>query len=228
MKSKIVVLLLLLFIFGVPALVTAGLLFAGPRVVASVPDGKQPGGEFEGRVVDGEGDPIAGMKVRVFLRDEAGAMDEIDALTTDGDGKFQGTVPEHEGHYLVDAGGVGTWQGTGHAFSFLDREGNPHELRPIELELRAGAHLVLELVDGSGDPMGDGELRMEGRFSSPYLFGLVDGSLSSSQSIRAGRIEMEGLPAPMETKIHITLDSGESAELELQVQPGRQVERIEF
>ena len=76
--------------------------------------------------------------------------------------------------------------------------------------------------------MGDGDLRLQGRFDSPYLFGLVDGSLSSSRNFQDGRVEMEGLPVPLDAKIFITLDSGESAELELEILAGRQVERVEF
>lgn len=224
MKGKLFAAGLLLFLFGVPALVVGALLFASPRV-ASVRSGAQPGGEFTGLLTNPDGNPVAEVPVRVrFISD--GERPEDLEFTSGPDGTFAIEVPPIEGRYDLIAGG-GDWQDVVYPMSFLDREGNEITVPQLEIELKPAARVEIELVDSSGAPLGDGEYRLNGKFASGLLLGFHDARLGSNGNFIGGRVSLDGLPE-LEGTLDIVLDSGQDVQLQLDLSAGTYRQRIEL
>ena len=179
MKSKVTLVLVLLFLFGIPAIVVTGLLFGSVTPVFAS-DQDQPGGHVSGKVVDADGNPLAGISVEIGAASESGAVHELDVIVTSADGSFEATLPAHRGFYDISAGG-GVWRRSGTSFSFLDREGELRTPRPVELELEPGCDLTIEIVEADGSPAGDGSYDLSGEYQSGMLFGLAKGFGFSSR-----------------------------------------------
>lgn len=227
--SRLVGILLLILLVGLPVLVVSGLFVrVGPvRVV----DGMQPGGAIVGRVVDPEGYPVAGVNVLLWLAEisedgsiAAHADEETAPVVTDADGRFELNVPPFEGHYEIVAEGD-LWVGASKGVTFVDRDGDPYDPGEIELTIEPGCLLRLELVDETGAPLGNGDYTLTGKADTGPLFGLLGARRHSRGSIHKGVLEIGGVP-PMEATISIHMDDGRLVEITLPLTAGIVRDRI--
>jgi hypothetical protein len=209
--------LLLLIVFGAPAVVSISLVTQ--EIGGEATSGEQPGGPVRGRVVDEHGRPLAHQPVALVLVSTDRVRSPGPATETDQQGAFALAAPPLAGSYLVVAGGTGTWQRDVHGLSFLDRRGKAIEPAPLELALRPGATLELTFHGGDGAPAGDGRYVIDGEERRGLLFGLVPYGLRREGALADGVLRLEGLP-PMRARVSVAFDDGETVELELDVEPG--------
>ena len=228
---RIVTVLLLILLIGLPVLVASS-LFIQPGQVHVV-DAAQPGGMIRGRVLDPEGGPVAGANVMLWLASVDGGgssttatMAEIPAAKSAADGSFELQAPAFKGHYQVVAESD-LWIGSRKSLTLVGSDGKALEPEETLLTVEPGCLLRIELVDSNGDALGNGDYRLSGEVETGLLFGLLNGSRSSSGSIHDGLLEIGGLPA-MEATIAIKMDDGTTAELVLSLAPGIVRDRIEL
>lgn len=224
MGSKLKLVLLVLLLFGVPALVTVALItsdFSG-----QVAQGAQPGGEIRGEVLDPGGHGVAGVDVELVLIQSGGTQELGPNTKSDAQGAFALTAPPCNGHYEVRAGGA-LWQRIVTAVSFLDRNGEPRARESLSLELQPGCQLELTFARVDGRPTGDGEYQLGGEFGSGYLFGLVKPWLEKKGAIKDGAMSVGGLP-PMKVQVTANMATGETVELTLELVVGMNRKRIEL
>ena len=227
MASKLKLLLLVVLLFGAPALVVFSLVEAE---IGSIPhgaiDAAQPGGRIEGALVDPDGAPIADENVRlVLVRDPQGPVEAATARTGR-DGRFAFDAPALVGHYDLVAGG-GTWQRLRQPHSFVDRAGRAIEPAPVEMRLERGCELALTFARRDGHPADDGAYDLDGELGRGFFFGLVRPALRQSGSIAAGELAIGGLP-PMRARLVARMAGGERIELALELVPGLNQKRIEY
>jgi hypothetical protein len=223
-SSKLKVVLLVVLLFGAPALVTAALLTSDFSGAAA--DGSQPGGHLRGVVVDESGRAIGGLDVELAGASTSGQRSDGPTATTAADGTFELSAPPLDGHYEIRSGG-GDWQRVVQAYSFIDPSGKLVEPHPVRLTVLPGCRLELEFARNDGRPAGDGEFTLQGKFGSGLFFGLVKPELKKAGPVRDGRLELAGLP-PMKADIFVRMSSGETVELTLALTPGRNRKRIQI
>lgn len=224
MTSKLKVILLIVLLFGAPALVTTALLttdFGG-----AVADGTQPGGVVRGVVVEPEGRGVGGLEVELATVSSAGQRTSGPKGTTAPDGGFELRAPPGEGHYEVRTGG-GDWQRAVQPYSFVDSNGKPIETKPERIVLRPGCRLELEFARADGHAAGEGDYTLQGEFGSGLFFGLVKPQMKASGAIKEGQLVLAGLP-PMKADIFVRLSTGETVELTLVLVPGMNRKRIQI
>jgi hypothetical protein len=222
--SKLKVVLLVVLLFGAPALVTAALLtsdFSG-----AVADGSQPGGVVRGVVVDADGHAIGGLEVELIGASTSGPRSDGPTSTTAADGTFELRAPPLEGHYEIRSGG-GDWQRAVQAYSFVDGNGKLVEPQPVRVVVHPGCRLELEFARANGRSAGEGEFTLQGKFGSGLFFGLVKPELKKAGAVRDGRLELSGLP-PMKADIFVRMSTGETVELTLALTPGMNKKRIQI
>jgi hypothetical protein len=222
--SKLKIVLLVVLLFGAPALVTTALLTTD--FSSAVADGAQPGGILSGIVVDADGRGIGGMEVELASISASGQRTSGPAGTTASDGAFELCAPPAEGHYEIKTGG-GDWQRSVQAYSFVDASGQRIEAKPLRIVLRPGCRLELEFVGDHARAVGDGEYTLQGEFGERYFFGLVKPQVKVSGAIKDGRISIAGLPA-MKADIFVRMSTGETVELTLELAPGMNRKRIQL
>ena len=225
MGSKIKILLLVLLLFGAPALVTSALITAdyGHQVTA----GAQPGGTIRGAVHDeAAGRELSGVRVQLAFVSELEEKKIGAKTSTDASGRFEIAAPPCQGHYELWVGG-GDWQTTAQGVSFLDRSGNTIEPKPVRIVLQPACRLELDFVHPDGRPPGNGEYTLGGEFGSGFLFGLVKPRLRKSGTIHDGALDVDGLP-PMKADVSAQMESGETVELTIELVPGPNKKRIEL
>jgi hypothetical protein len=220
--SKLKVALLVLLLFGAPALVTAALLSSD--FGSAVADGAQPGGEIDGTAVDPDEHPVAAIDVSITGVKVSGERGEPSLATTDAAGRFALHAPPVQGHYEIRTGG-GDWQKSVQAYSLVDTRGQALEKKPLRIVLRHGCRLELEFMRNDGRASGDGDFTLQGEYGDGLFFGLVKPPVKISGAIKAGTLELAGLP-PMKANLFVRMASGETIELTLDLAVGVNKKRI--
>jgi hypothetical protein len=226
-RSKLQLVLLVLLLFGAPALVLFSLFDS--RVVALVApaiDGEQPGGRIEGELQSADGAPLPDMAVELELVPASGERSRISVARSDAGGRFSFEAPPVRGHYELVAGG-GTWQIARQTWSFVDREGKPGAPRPLVLRVVPGCRLVLRFVRADGGPREDGEYTLRGELAESFFFGLVRSELRRSGKIAAGELVLDALP-PLEAQLIARMGSGAQIELAIELAPGDNAKQIDY
>lgn len=222
---RLSILLLLLIVFGAPALVTTSLVTQD--IMGEVTRGDQPGGTLSGVVVDAEGEPIASHTVALWLVPMSGDASEGPSTTTDAEGRFALAAPPVVGSYVLRAGGELLQRAT-KGISFLDPKGETIEPKPVTLELLPGAVLELDFVDADGEAATDGSFTFEGtRLQGGFLLGFVPYPVKGSGSFSEGHLRIDGLP-PAEGTLDVEFDSGETVALDLRIEAGLNESRVEI
>ena len=227
MGAKARLLLLLALIFGLPTLIVVSLVATdvGP-FSAHAPDAEQPGGTIAGVVRGADGGPLAGHPVELVIAVEGGARTGVARMLTDGEGRFSFAAPPVRGHYEIHAGG-GTWQTVRKPWTFLDDRGRPLGDREAALVVLPGASLRIRFVRADGRPAGEGEYELTGEMRQGFFFGLVHPSIRQTGAIRDGALDLGGLP-PIRARLVARMSTGESVELELELEPGENEKRVEL
>lgn len=221
-RSRALLILFLMLIVGLPLAILGSLL--GSRGSLPATSGEQPGGTIEGRLVDEQEAPLRGLPVRLFLISDEGEVALDHEVTTAADGAFSLVAPPHRGKYEIRVGG-GEWVHSRRELSFLDRNGTPIELPPLELGLEPGCTLRVDLERTSDRYADSGRYELHGRLSQGLTLGLVRPALRLSGEFESGRIEIGGLP-PLEGKLAIFLDNGDAVELPLELEPGAELREL--
>lgn len=225
--SRLKLVLLVLLLFGAPALVVFSLFDARRQaLVAPEIDGEQPGGGIEGLVRSEDGVGLAGERVELLLVPEDGERVSAAVTRSDQLGRFLFDAPPLRGHYELVAGG-GTWQTARQPFSFVDRAGERAAPRPLVLELVPGCRLELRFARADGGPAQEGEYTLRGELGERYFFGLVRTELRRTGKFSAGELVLDGLP-PMKAELDVRLSSGAQIDLALELVPGESAKRIEY
>jgi hypothetical protein len=223
-RNRLALILLLLVIVGVPVMVTTALITQD--VVGEVTQGDQPGGTLSGEVVDEDGHALAGEGVVLVCVSPERERTVAGRTKTDADGRFELRAPACQGSYELHAGG-GTRRRVARGISFLDRDGEPIQPRPVTLELGPGAALELTFLK-AGKPAGPGRYVLDGRERRGLLFGLVPYyGVHSDGAIEDGVLRLDGLP-PMQARLTVRFESGESVDLDLDLRPGVNARHIEL
>jgi hypothetical protein len=215
MNQRLRLALIVLVFFGIPALLTLGLIHSD-RAHEAV-RGAQPGGAIRGRVLGPDGAGLVGVELRLLLDPSAGEPqpDSIAARATSGaDGRFELAAPALEGRYTVIAGG-GTWQHVARPFSFIGAGGKSE----LELRVQPGCEFEARFTRADGSAAGSGSYDLEGQPSAGWLSFLGEPSRRYQGRLESGLLKLEGLP-PMEVHLFVRFDTGESVELELDLRPG--------
>ncbi len=215
MNSRLRVALLVSLFFGVPALLTLALITSDYAQEAK--RGLQPGGTIRGLLVGPERQPAAGVDVELFLDPTHGSPGPSQPrvhTTSDEHGVFELHAPPLDGRYTIVAGG-GTWQHAARSFSFVGVE-KPGECR---IELVPGCALEIRFAHADGSLPGEGSFDLDG---SPRGFALGFGrpAVREQGHISGGVLRVDALP-PMKAHVLVRFDSGESLELELELEAGK-------
>lgn len=232
-RARIGFVLLVLLLFGVPALIALALGQAAvpPRATS----GEQPGGSFQGLVTAEEGgEALAGVTVELLAlsgHDPSGAPpvvlgEEPLAKTKTGeDGTFTVVAPPHSGRYLIGVGG-GLWQRSGKEVSFLDRKGEVIETPVIEFALRPACILEVAIVPAEGEllPRG-GQWSLTGATDQRFVLGLVPGQVRREGEFEGSSFLVDGIP-PMKGTLQLEFDSGQRVTLELELNEGHKPLRV--
>ena len=151
----------------------------------------QPGAAVAGRVLDGGGNAVSGVPVRLRFAPDFGAGG--DPRLRNAMEMFPRRVTDKEGRFRFDQLAAGTWS----AETRKNAEGaklDEIELRPgaereIELVLRTRDRLTVIVETEVGEPVADAEIRLEApgeRLSAGY--GRTDGSGRSAIEITPGTV----------------------------------------
>jgi len=216
MNQRLRLALIVLVFFGIPALLTLGLIHSD-RAHEAV-RGTQPGGPIRGRVLGLDGEGLPGVELRLLLDPSAGEPqpDSIAARATSGaDGRFELRAPALEGRYTVIAGG-GTWQPSARSFSFIGADGKSE----LELRVQPGCELEVSFTRADGSAAGSGSYDLEGQPGGGWLSFLGEPERRYQGRLESGLLKLEGLP-PMALHLFVRFDTGESVELQLDLRPGR-------
>jgi len=216
MNQRLRLALIVLVFFGVPALLTLGLITSDRAHEAR--RGTQPGGAIRGRVLGPDGEGLGGVELRLLLDPSAGqpAPEASAGLTTSGaDGRFELSAPALEGRYTVIAGG-GTWQHSARPFSFIGEQAQSG----FELRVQPGCALEVRFTRADGSAAGSGSYDLEGQPRSSWFSFLGEPSRRYQGRLENGLLVLEGLP-PMEVQLFVRFDTGESVALELDLRLGR-------
>lgn len=219
--------LLVALVLGLPALVMRGLLVTDLDLNATV--GAQPGGVLRGRLVprgdwpEGTEDELGGHALELFTLDLEGNRTLVAESTSDAGGAFRFDAPAVDGRYQVAAGG-GVWQRVLREFSFLDRAGQLAPEREVELPLRPGCSLVVEL---ESEPLVAGTYDLSGELKEGAILGVLHSSIQRAASFEGGRIELDGLP-PLKGVLRVFYGVGDELRFELDLDPGETQKWVEL
>jgi hypothetical protein len=221
-KQKIFLLVALLF--GLPALVTLGLLTS--RTKSELVDGAQPGGVVKGRVARPNGK--AGSEVDVIAAKVVGNSigDELARVRTDAEGAFEIKLPPHEGRYVLRFTGQALQEALVE-FGWIARGGKRIEPPELAVEMHAGCRLEIEIVGADKRPAGGGKYELSGSTNAGLLGGFAQGRVSRSGAFEKGAFSVDGLP-PMSARLQVRLDSGERVDSVLELVEGTSTHKIEL
>jgi hypothetical protein len=214
-KQRIV--LLVLVLFGLPAIVTTALLFTNVKV--SVQDGPQPGGVVRGTVHDEEGKALAGIEVGAFAVSAKGLKAPLETTKTDASGAYQVTLPPFDGHYELSFVGP-EWVELRVDHSFLDATGKAVEPGPMDVRLRAGSSLDVEVRRPGGQVAGRGSYELEGAPGGSFFAAWSGVRVARTGTFESGSFRIEGLPS-MPARLLIRMDTGERTDSTLELTPGK-------
>ena len=220
-------LLIVLLMLGLPALVMRGLLITDLDLNATV--GSQPGGVLRGRLVprgdwpEGSEGQLGGHALELSTLDLGGGRARVAETISEADGSFRFDAPAVEGRYQVAAGG-GLWQRVLREFSFLDRVGQLAPERELELPLRRGCALVVEL---QSEPKVAGTYDLSGELKEGAILGVLHSTIQRVASFDDGRIEIDGLP-PLEGVLRVFYGVGDELSFAVDLEPGETVRCVEL
>lgn len=109
------------------------------------------GRTVQGRVLDDEGTPLAGVEVRIGVEEAAGQPATMFAATTDVEGRFERSAIATSGPVIVAARRKPT-----HAWQLERFE----SVEKLELRLAATSTLVVHVRDATGSPLDDVEVQL--------------------------------------------------------------------
>jgi hypothetical protein len=222
-KQRIVLLVLLLF--GLPAIVTTSLLVS--NVKRDVHDGAQPGGGVRGTVRDEQAHAVDGIAVTAFaLAPAAGTRTLLGVTHTDTNGAFQMTLPPVSGHYELRFTGA-EWQELRVDHGWLDQAGKPVDPGPLEIQMHAGCSLVVDIVGSEDRPAGPGTFELEGAPSTGIFGGWMSLHETRHGSFENGSFSIEGLP-PMHGRLLIRMSTGERIDSTLDLVRGKNHHKVEL
>jgi hypothetical protein len=215
MNHRLRLALIVVVFFGVPALLTLGLIHSDRAQEAQ--RGLQSGGTIRGRVLGPDGEGLAGVALALLLDPSTGeAPEAIEARATSGpDGRFELQATGLDGRYTVVAGG-GIWRHAARAFSFIGR--SPDE--EFTLRVEPGCELEVQVARSDGGAAGAGSFVLEGRPQAGWFSVFGEPELRREGRLEDGRVRVDALP-PMHARLFVRLETGESIELELDLEPGR-------
>ena len=224
MGTKARIALLVLFLFGVPAIVTTALLSSSTKDLTA--DGPQPGGALQGEVHDAAGAALAATEIEVFTIAGEGAPVRVAAAKSDERGAFEISIPPIQGHYELHASRA-DWQEHHRDLTLLDNAGKPVSPAPIRIVLLPAARLDIEFVHANGSAAGAGSFELSGVETGGFFASFNSRHVQSSGTFEAGTLSILGLP-PMQVHLAARFISGERVELVLQLVPGKNHHRVEL
>lgn len=224
MGTKARIALLVLFLFGVPAVVTTALLSSNAKELTA--DGAQPGGVLQGDVHDVDGKPLATVELEVFSVPSEGTRTRLAEAKSDERGAFTLSIPPIQGHYELRVAGEHV-QELRHDVSWLDASGKIVAPAPLKLVMLPAASLDIEFVRVGGAPAGSGTFELSGTESGGFFSGFNARRMQTNGSFAAGKLSLRGLP-PMQAHLAARLESGERVELVLRLVAGPNAHRVEL
>jgi hypothetical protein len=217
MDRRLRLLLIVAVFFGVPALLTLALIDSDHAQEAQ--RGLQPGGAIRGRVLGPDGKGVAGVELDLLLDPSAPGAAPAEAIAaraeSTAEGRFELAAPPLEGRYTVVAGG-GTWQRVARSFSFVG-EGASEE---FTLAVLPGCELEAEFTREDGSAAGAGSFELEGHTRGGWFVIFGQPPVRVQGRVEDGKLRAEALP-PMKAKLRVHFVTGESLELELELEPGK-------
>lgn len=229
--SRVGLILILLILLGVPAFVVSGLFRSVP--IEPVIAGKQPGGMLHGVVREEGGVPVSNTPVRLYVipvepdgSPGRGSTRVESRIRTSDQGTFSLPAPPFKGHYQLSVGGE-LWQRATRQVSFVDKEGNERNPNPVEIVVRPGCLLHMEVSNADGVVGGEGEFTITGKPKADSWVELGSGPIDEKGRIFEGELRWGGLP-PMDATIHITMDDGRTGEVKLTLAPGIVRKKVEL
>ena len=216
--------LLVIVLFVLPAIIVVRMLAANSR--AEVLDGPQPGGVVHGVVAGPQEVPASG--VIVVASDVAGNVigAELARTVTRADGAFELTLPAVEGRYLLRFTGA-DWQPSQIEFGWLLPGGEQQAPSELNVVLKAGCGLDVEIVGPDKLPVGSGRYQLTGIASGGLLGGFTQSRLSLSGRFEHGAFTVDGLP-PERTRLQVRLENGDRVDAVLDLAPGRNRHKVEL
>jgi hypothetical protein len=222
--TKARIALLVLFLFGVPAIVTTALLTSSTKDITA--DGAQPGGSVQGEVRDTAGAALPAIEIEVFSVVGEGTPVRVAGAKSDERGSFEISMPPIQGHYELRASGA-DWQEHRRDLTFLDAAGKPVTLAPVQIALLPASRLEIEFVHPNGSAAGAGSFELSGVETGGFFASFNGRRVQSSGTFEAGKLTILGLP-PMQVHLAAWLVSGERVELVLQLVAGKNHHRVEL
>ncbi|MCP3978090.1 MAG: hypothetical protein GY716_01995 [bacterium] len=160
-----------------------------------------PGAAVEGRVVDGNGDPVAGVEIEVevkhtpgMMRFEIGGQVKPTRNLSDAQGKFRLGPLDPDKSYRIKGSAEGYAPGETSAGDLEPRK----TVRGVELTLQRGRRVIGRVVDESGHPVPDAKLTLKRatpkRGGMMMMMGGDDGPSFSGESDGSGEFAIVGVP----------------------------------
>jgi hypothetical protein len=221
-KQRVVLLVLLLF--GLPALVTTAFLMSSMR--REVRDGLQPGGVVRGKVHDEEGRALADVEVVASALQGVVRRAQVGVARTDAQGQFQMTLPPVQGRYELRFSGA-EWQEMRLEHGWLDEAGQPSDPAPLDVLMVPGCSLEVLLVRADGRAAGPGSFELGGAPGGGIFASWGGANLTRSGTFEAGTFTITGLP-PMHGQLSIRMASGERVDATLDLVRGKHHHKVEL
>jgi hypothetical protein len=216
--------LLVLLLFGLPALVTTLFLMSSAR--REVRDGPQPGGLVRGTVHDGEGHGLADIEVVAFTLRGAGPRSQLGTIRSDAQGRFEMTLPPVQGRYELRFAAP-EWQELRLDHGWLDESLQPTDRGPIDVLMLPGCRLDVVLVRRDGRPAGAGTYEFGGAQGGGIFAAWGTASVARSGTFEDGTFSITGLP-PMHGELSIRMASGERIDSTLDLVRGRNHHKVDL
>lgn len=216
--------LIVLFLVGVPAVVTLFLLDNSGRHEAGF--GRQPGGTVRGVVRDEDGRALWEASVSVFAITKDAPPRPLGDVRTKNDGGYELTLPPVEGRYELRVS-ASEHQEVRLPLSTTVPADAPAAALVQDVQLKLGALLTVEIQRANGRPVGAGRYEL----SSMPGGGLFTG-FGGQPVVREGRFEtgvftIDSLP-PAQVRLYVALASGETVESLLLLEAGKNRHRVDL
>jgi hypothetical protein len=221
-KQRIVLLVLLLF--GLPALVTSAFLMSGMR--REVRDGLQPGGVLRGKVHDETGKGLADVEVVASALQGAMRRAEVGATRSDAQGQFEMNLPAVQGRYELLFSGA-EWQDVRLEHGWLDSAGQPSDPGALDVLMLPGCALDVVLVRADGRPAGAGSYDFGGAPAGGIFAAWSASQVTRSGTFEDGTFSITGLP-PMHGQLSIRMASGERIDSTLDLVRGKNQHKVQL
>lgn len=209
-------LLLVLFLVGVPAVVTLVLLGEGsPAEAASA---SQPGGTVSGTVRDADQRPLWDARVEAWTIDRAGDARRVTETRADHEGVYRVELPAVDGRYEL------RFEASDQVelrlpFAFSGPGEGPRTVDRVDVEMRPGASLAVEIHRVGARGAASGRWELASTPTSGWFGGLSGPPVQRSGRFERGAFTVDHLP-PAAVHLFVQLDTGETIEAELQLTRG--------